>query len=41
MGPRALPSKFKVHVATEAKLSDLDMEHWLVWKTLDKEKWGV
>mmetsp|Transcript_9527 Transcript_9527/g.20684 ORF Transcript_9527/g.20684 Transcript_9527/m.20684 type:complete len:211 (+) Transcript_9527:25-657(+) len=40
-GPRALSSEFEVRAATEAELSDLDVEHWPVWTTSDKEKWGV
>ena len=27
--------------ATDAELSDLDVRHWPVWTTGDKEKWGV
>ena len=30
-----------MHAATESELSELDVEHWPIWATGDKEKWQV
>jgi len=41
VGPRLVSTEFEVHAATETELSNLDVKHWPVWTTGDKEKWSV
>ena len=40
-GPRVISTEFECRAATEAELADLDVAHWPVWTTGDKEKWAV
>ncbi|KAL7550986.1 hypothetical protein ACHAWF_014192 [Thalassiosira exigua] len=40
-GPKILSTDFEVRAATESDLLDLDVAHWPVWTTADKEKWAV
>ena len=40
-GPRIISPEFEVHKATDEELVELDVKHWPVWTTSDKEKWNV
>lgn len=41
VGPQILSEVFSVQKATPESLQRLDVKHWPIWTTADKEKWRV